>query len=89
MGPAAFESVWQKVGALEGQLFRSSQGAEFTYRFAKTYVVVSAGNQSIPRTHFEKMFRRRQEGTVETQPPLPGQTFMLGILADSRIQEAG
>ena len=88
MSPAGFESVWQKVGTLEGQTFRSSKGVEFTYRFTRTYLVVSAGNQSIPRTFFEKIHRRLEDGTVETQPSLQGQTFMLGILTDPRVQEA-
>jgi hypothetical protein len=85
MGPAAFEPVWRKIAACEGQIFRSAMGVEFTYRFAKTYIVVSAGSQSIPRTFFEKIFQRLAGGTVETSPALQGQTFILGILADPRV----
>ena len=86
MGNPAFESVWHRIAAAEGQTFRSSKGMAFTYRFGKTYVVVSSGNQSLPRTFFEKIFRRLQEGTVETSPPLQGQTFILGILTDPRLR---
>ena len=86
MGNPAFESVWQKVAALEGEPFRSSKGVEFTYRFGRTYVVVSAGSQSIPRTFFEKIFQRLGDGAVETSPALQGQTFILGILEDPRVQ---
>jgi hypothetical protein len=86
MGNPAFESVWHKIAALEGQAFYSAKGVEFTYRFGKTYVVVSRGNQSIPRTFFEKIFHRLQAETVETSPALQGQTFILGILADPRLQ---
>jgi len=85
MGSPAFESVWQKIAALEGEAFRSAGGVEFTYRFAKTYIVVSAGNQSIPRTFFDKVFRRLAEGTADTAPALQGQTFILGILRDPRV----
>jgi hypothetical protein len=85
MGPSAFEPVWRKIAACEGQTFRNAKGVAFTYRHAKTYVVVSAGNQSIPRTFFEKIFQRVASGTVETSPPLQGQTFILGILADPRV----
>jgi hypothetical protein len=85
MGPASFESTWQKIASCEGESFRSSQGVEFSYRFNRTYVVVSAGNQSIPRTFFEKIFHRLASGTVETSPPLHGQTFILGILSDPRV----
>ena len=85
MGDAAFEAVWQKIGSLEGAAFRSVKGVEFTYRFSRTYVVVSAGNQSIPRTFFEKVFRRLQDGNAYTAPPLQGQTFILWILTDPRL----
>jgi len=81
MGEASFAAVWERIASLEGQQFRSSKGAEFTYRFCKTYLVVSSGSQSIPRTYFEKVFRRR-----EAAPALPGHTFILGILSDPRLE---
>jgi hypothetical protein len=86
MSNAAFESVWHKIAALEGESFRSDKGVEFTYRFGKTYVVVSSGKQSIPRTFFEKIFQRLQADTVNSSPSLQGQTFILGILADPRLR---
>ena len=86
MDNPAFESVWHKIAALEGQTFRSAKGVEFTYRFGKTYVVVSSGNQSLPRTFFEKIFHRLQADALESSPALQGQTFILGILADPRLQ---
>jgi hypothetical protein len=86
MGNPAFESVWHRIATLEGQTFRNAKGVEFTYRFGKTYVVVSSGNQSIPRTFFEKIFHRLQADTVEASPSLQGQTFILGILADPRLR---
>jgi hypothetical protein len=86
MSNPAFESVWHKIAALEGESFRSDKGVEFTYRFGKTYLVVSSGNQSIPRTFFEKIFQRLQADTVKSSPSLQGQTFILGILADPRLR---
>ena len=86
MRDPAFDSVWQKVAQLEGAGFRTSKGAEFTYRFGKTYVVVSAGQQSIPKTFFEKIFQRLKEGTAESAPALQGQVYVLGILRDPRMQ---
>ena len=86
MGLPAFEPVWQKIAALEGESFQSAGGVAFTYRFRKTYVVVSSGSQSVPRTFFDKIFRRLHEGTVNTAPSLQGQTFILGILTDPRLR---
>ena len=88
MGSAAFDLVWQKIAAMEGELFRTSKGVAFTYRFHKTYVVVSAGNQSVPRTYFEKILRRIEQGSAESAPALQGQTFMLAILTDPRLPGA-
>ena len=88
MRDPAFDLVWQKVAELEGTPFLSSRGAGFTYRFHKTYIVVSAGNQSVPRTFFEKIFQRLAEGTVESSPALQGQSFILAILADDRVRAA-
>lgn len=89
MRDAAFDSVWQKVAALEGATFQTSKGAPFTYRFHKTYVVVSAGQQSIPKTFFQRIFQRLAEGTAESAPALQGQTYVLAILKDERLQPAG
>jgi hypothetical protein len=86
MRDPAFPLVWQKVAALEGVEFRTSKGIPFTYQFRKTYIVVSNGSQSIPRTFFEKIFQRLAAGTVESSPALQGQSFILGILTDPRLR---
>lgn len=89
MQDAAFDSVWQKVAGLEGATFHTSKGVSFAYRFHKTYVVVSAGQQSIPKTFFQKIFRRLAEGTAGSAPALQGQIYILAILNDERLREAG
>ena len=86
MRDPTFDLVWQKVAELEGAAFQTSKGITFTYRFHKTYVVVSSGNQSIPRTFFEKILRRLAEGTVESAPALQGQSYILAILTDERVR---
>lgn len=85
MGDAAFDLVWQKIAGMEGAAFQTEKGVAFTYRFHKTYVVVSSGNQSIPRTYFEKIFHRLEQGTVDRSPSLQGQSFILAILRDPRF----
>ncbi len=85
MARLTFPQVWQKIGGLEGETFQTANGRPFTYRFGKTYVVVEPGSTSIPRTFFEKIFQRLGQGTAETAPALQGQTFILRILTDPRI----
>jgi hypothetical protein len=85
MADVAFLQVWQKIEALEGAAFRTARGVEFTYTFHKTYVVVSPGNVSAPRTFFQKIWERLRAGSVETAPSLQGQTYMLAILGDPRV----
>ena len=75
-----FRDVWQKVEQLEGQTLQTDRGEEFSYRFRKTYVIVSAGDLSLPRTNFEKVFKR-----IEGQEPtgvtaIQGQRFITAIL---------
>lgn len=82
---SAFEAVWQKIAAMEGEVFHTPNGVPFTYTFHRTYLVVSVGRQSVPRTYCEKIARRIEEGIVDRSPALQGQTFLLGILTDRRI----
>ncbi|MBI3665729.1 MAG: hypothetical protein HY236_05790 [Acidobacteria bacterium] len=85
----AFPVVWQNIAALEGDTFQTARGTAFTYRFHKTFIVVSSGNQSIPRTYFEKVFKRLEEGALEGSPSLQGQTYILAILTDERLRSLG
>jgi hypothetical protein len=73
-----FRDVWEKVGELEGQTFRTDRGEEFSYRFRKTYVVVSLGGVSVPRTNFEKVFRRSEQGHAGGTS-VQGERFIMAI----------
>ena len=85
MARHGFTETWQKIAGLEGESFVTVRGEPFTYRFSKTYLVVSPGRRSIPRTFFEKVFRRLAEGAAASAPSLEGQTFILAILTDPRL----
>ena len=73
-----FTETWARVGSGEGEAFRTDQGAEFSYRFKKTFVVIAPGGQSIPRTNFEKVFRG-------SDAPVQGHKLIVAILGDSRV----
>ncbi len=67
------------MAALEGEAFQIEQGAEFSYRFKKTFLVISPGEQSIPRTNFEKVFKA-------PRTPVQGQKIIEAILGDPRVR---
>jgi len=74
-----FREIWDRVGSLEGETFRTAKGDEFVYRFKKTFVVVSTGQQSIPRTNFEKAFK-------SAEAPVQGRRLIETILDDPRVR---
>ncbi len=77
-----FREAWQRIGELEGQTFHTDRGEEFSYRFRKTYVVVSLGEVSIPRTNFEKVFKRTRQPDESGATPVQGQRFIAAIFGD-------
>lgn len=81
-----FRAAWERVGALEGETFEAG-GQTFRYRFRKTFVVIEPGGQSIPRTHFEKVFKRMQSGEIETAAAVQGQKNILAIYRNGRMNE--
>ena len=72
-----FRAVWNRVAELEGELFRTARGDEFRYRFKKTFVVTDPAGQSIPRTNFEKIHRRRNG--AEIPGAVQGQAFIEAV----------
>jgi hypothetical protein len=73
-----FRQAWDRVAALEGESFTTDRGDGFSYRFKKTFVVVQPGDQSIPRTNFEKVFKGSEK-------PVQGQRYIQAIYSDSRF----
>ncbi len=80
-----FRNVWEQVGSMEGKTFSTECGDSFTYRYRKTYIVVSGGKQSIPRTNFEKVWRFRRQNNSRAFVPVQGVKFIGAILSDPRL----
>ena len=80
-----FREAWGRVGLLEGRTFTTDRDQTFTYRFRKTYVLVEPGGHSIPRTNFEKVFRRR--GGEEAGPAVQGQRYIQAVFADPSFRD--
>lgn len=75
-----FRQAWDRVAALDGQTFTTDRGQEFSYRFKRTFIVVSPGDQSIPRTNFKKVFK-------QSPKPVQGQRHIEAIYADARFRD--
>ena len=73
-----FRQAWERVGELAGESFTTDRGDQFTYRFKKTFVVIEPGDQSIPRTNFEKVFKGSDK-------PVQGQRYIQAILNAPRF----
>lgn len=74
-----FRAIWSAVGDAEGRTFEGANGGPFRYRFKRTYIVTEPGGQSIPRTNFEKVFRRKAAG-LDQKPAVQGQLQILAVL---------
>lgn len=79
-----FREAWGRVGALEGETFRLESGAEFRYRFKRTYIVVEPGAVSVPRTSFEKVFKKQSDGDVRVSS-VQGERYIAAVYADPRF----
>jgi len=79
-----FREAWERVAALEGETFRTARGAEFSYRFKRTFIVAEPGKQSVPRTNFEKVFRRRN-GLDANAKSVQGQVLIEAVYDDERF----
>jgi hypothetical protein len=77
-----FRQAWDRVAALEGRTFRTDHGQEFSYRFKRTFVVVSPGEHSIPRTNFEKVYK-------QSPKPVQGRRHIEAIFSDERFGVGG
>lgn len=83
-----FRNVWELVGSMEGKAFSTERGDAFTYRYHKTYIVVSGGHQSIPRTNFEKVWRFRRQNDARAVVPVQGVKFIEAILSDPGLRDS-
>lgn len=73
-----FRQAWDRVAAMEGESFATDRGDEFTYSFKKTFVVVEPAGASVPRTNFEKVFKKHDK-------PVQGQRYIQAIYDDARF----
>jgi len=82
-----FRQAWDRVAELEGETFRTARGVEFSYRFKRTFIVTEPAGQSIPRTNFDKVFKRIS-GAGAHVTSVQGQAFIEAVFHDNRFEQA-
>ncbi len=63
--PVDFRQAWRTVGELAGEPLTDELGHSFQFVFKRTFVVISPGGASIPRTNFEKIFKNPAGASVQ------------------------
>lgn len=84
---ADFRAAWTQIERLAGETFQDDAGREFRYRFQRTYIVVDPGGLSIPRTNFEKIFKRRAGDAPADGPTVQGERYIRALYDDPRFEE--
>ena len=76
-----FREVWARVADYAGEEFQLASGEQFSYTFKRTFVLVSPGGLSLPKTNFEKVHRLGIDAQVQ------GRKHIRLILEDPRVAQ--
>ena len=85
----AFEAIWQRIVAHQGETFRQKRGGEFRYVAPGNYVQPDRINQNIPRSHFARAYALMPLDKVADIHHLRGPSYIYAILMDDRIRKSG
>ena len=80
-----FDTVWQRIVALEGESFRQKTGRPFQYRISGTSLVPSTTNRLLPRSQFARAFDRAPLRGPGQLQDLQGPSYLFAILTDPRV----
>jgi hypothetical protein len=82
----AFEAIWQRIAAHQGETFRQKRGGEFRYVVRGNYLRPDRTNQNISRAHFAGAFGMTPLPDVACLQHLRGPSYIYAILMDDRIR---
>ena len=81
-----FEVIWKRIGACQGQTFRTITGLPFTYEIIGSTLVPSRTRYQISRSDFKKASELAPtSGPGEIQNIVRGPSYVWAILHDKRI----
>jgi len=83
----AFDAVWRRIEACEGQVFRQIRGQEFTYTIKGTAVLPSTTKRLLHRSNFERTFRLVPLSNTVLLQNLQGPSYLFAIMMDPRIRK--
>ena len=85
-----FDEVWKRVKACEASAFRTVTGREFQFAIEANGIWVFRNgqviNQRLARTHWNKAIARCPLHQTIDLRDCRGQSYLFGILTDSRIR---
>lgn len=80
-----FDAVWQRIVALQGEMFRQKTGKPFRYRVSGNSLVPNTMSRMLPRSHFARAFDRAPLGGPGQLQDLQGPSYLFAILTDVRV----
>lgn len=80
-----FDVVWQRISALEGEVFRQRTGRPFTYVVTSGGVLPSTVNRLLGRSQFLKAYERSPLRGPGALQDLQGPSYLYAILTDPRV----
>ena len=79
-------TVWHRIEAHAGQVFRQMRGVEFTYRIDHGHLWPNRTNQQISRSHFAKALALVPLASTVAVQHLRGPSYIYAVLMDERIR---
>lgn len=79
------DQVWANICKHEGEMFYTKDHIEYNYVVKDNYIILSIPSQTrISKTYFEKALKMNVSKPTEIN--LRGQSYIYGIITDSRIK---
>lgn len=84
---ADIEAVWARLHAVEGEVFKTVSGLEFTYAMKRDALVVDRARQNLPKSQFAKALALVPlEGPGAISKRVRGPFCIWAILHDARVR---
>jgi len=82
-----FETVWRRIEAHAGQIFRQKRGGECTYQVRSGTVRPARTNRALSQSQFARAFEHVPLSSTVPLQQLQGPSYLYAILMDDRIRE--
>ena len=81
------DTVWKRIVANEGQIFKQIRGKEFTYNITGHTILLSTTNQNVSRRELEKALEFLPLKSTVVIQHLRAPSYLYAILMDQRISQ--